>query len=278
MAFPREIARPTTLMELRPLLQRGALPLAGGALTFNRLQAQAELVADVSGIEALRRVIDHDSGLTLGGAVMLGALLEMPAVPTALRQTLTRVVSPHVLNHTSIAESLTGRSHPLMREWLTALAALDAGVEVYHAAHDARTCVSIDALLAGEADTGAIIGLFLPRLQAGQALAAAQVSRTPADVPIVNVAVLVTLEPDGRVQQASAALGGVSPALVLNVALHGLSGSPLSEAAISAAAEEAASAFAPPDDYLGSSAYRREMGRVLTARVLQDSQRQLAQG
>lgn len=276
MAFPREIARPTTLAELRALLQRGAQALAGGALTFNRLQAQAELVADVSGIEELRRVIDHDSGLTLGGAVMLGALADLPAAPSALRQVLTRAVSPHVLNHASISESLTERSHPLMREWLTALAALDAGVEVYHAAHDARTWISIDALLAGDADGGVIIGLFLPRLQAGQALSVEQVSRTPADVPIVNVAVLVTLEPDGSVQQASAALGGVSPALVATVALHGLSGSPLSEPAITSAAEEAVSGLTPPDDYLGSSAYRREMGRVLTARALRDCQRLLS--
>jgi CO/xanthine dehydrogenase FAD-binding subunit len=208
--------------------------------------------------------------LRIGGAVTLGALLGRDDLPAALKASLTRCMSPHVLNGASVGESLLFRAHPLLREWLTALVALGAAAEVIDAARGAahrerRLLLTADARLEREV----ITALLLPPFGAQSALETAHVARTPADAPIVNAAACVHFDDSGHVRSAMAALGGVTTEPVVGHVLGSLSGWPLNAETARGAAEEVAAHVSPPDDYLGSSEYRQAMAAVCLARALE---------
>jgi carbon-monoxide dehydrogenase medium subunit len=95
-------------------------------------------------------------------------------------------------------------------------------------------------------------------------------SRSAEDKPLVGVAALLALDPEnGRCRDARIALGGAAPtAMRAGGAEKALSGEALSDGAIRAAAEAAASAADPLSDLMGTADYRREMVRVWVRRLL----------
>jgi len=95
-------------------------------------------------------------------------------------------------------------------------------------------------------------------------------SRSAEDKPLVGVAALLALDRDtGRCREARIALGGAAPtAMRAGGAEKTLRGEALSDGAIRAAAEAAASAADPLSDLMGTADYRREMVRVWVRRLL----------
>jgi CO/xanthine dehydrogenase FAD-binding subunit len=175
-----------------------------------------------------------------------------------------------VLNGASVGEGLLFRVHPLLREWWTALVALGAAAEVVDpqrglAHRDRRLLLTADPRLQHDL----ITALLLLPFGAQSALGVAHVARTPADAPIVNVAVCVHFDEAGKVRSAMAALGGVAESPVTGHVLGSLSGWPLNAETAQAAAEEVAAHLSPPDDYLGSGEYRQAMAAVCLARALE---------
>ncbi len=95
--------------------------------------------------------------------------------------------------------------------------------------------------------------------------------RQAMDIAIVGVAVLVRFTPQDPVcHDVRIVLGAVAPTpLRVRAAEEVLSGVPLTEERIAAAAQRAAQAARPIDDTYSSAWYRREMVAVLTRRALQ---------
>ena len=93
-------------------------------------------------------------------------------------------------------------------------------------------------------------------------------------IAVVNVAIVLTMNGD-KVEKASIALGSVAPT-VFNATKseHFLHGQELDGETIDSAADLAAQASNPIDDIRGTAAYRKQMVKVLTARLLT----QLAKG
>ncbi|MFN8380029.1 MAG: FAD binding domain-containing protein [Anaerolineae bacterium] len=271
MTMPTQYDRPHSLSEALALAaQPGALALAGGALAFGQMSVPYEHIVDLQGVPELKVVESSDVGLRIGSAVMLSALLAREELPAALKTSLTRAISPNILNGASVGESLLLRAHPLLREWFACLIALGAAAETIDPARgpnhrERHLLLTATSRLEHEVITTLVLPPFGPRVGLGTA----QVSRTPADASIVNAAACVHFDEAGKVSSAMAALGGVSDAPVEGHALGSLSGWPLNHETAEAAAEEIAEHLMPVGDYLGSAEYRRAMAAICLARALE---------
>lgn len=283
MVNPKHYIRPQTLEEAVELASKvGAVAVAGGALTLNTLDLPYETVVDLQDLQSFK-VIERRAGvLFVGGAVMLQAAVESPEVPGALKQALTRSIPLNVRGGASIGESLLTRE-PL-GEWLAALIVLDARIE--HAGYDDKPGQlslrdqPVDEFVEfvyrhGYRYQGVISGLHIPPLPAHTAVETAFVARTPADKPIVNAAVALTVNERGKIAVATAALGGVSALPILRLPLNPLLGRKLGGGDVSGLAEWIEQHAHPTSDYLGSYEYRVEMAKTLTLRALRGCMAQL---
>ncbi|NWG17597.1 MAG: FAD binding domain-containing protein [Chloroflexi bacterium] len=272
MATPKVYHRPTTLTEaLQLAVQPGSAALAGGAITFNRLDAPMDVFIDLQAVPELNRIERHEGGWLVGGACRLEQIVELAGLPQTLRRALTRAVPVNLRNGASAAESLLRPAYS--GEWVAALAALDAGVRRALTGGQTETfSITETTLVDGGGRSlaeGIITGLFIPALKAGEALEAAFVARTPADAPIVSAAAFVRLDGRGLVETAFVALHGASAAPALNVHLPVLQGRALDKSAVETAARLVVEDISPAGDYRGSAAYRAEMASVLTRRALE---------
>lgn len=273
MATPKVYHRPTTLAEaLQLAVQPGSAALAGGAAAFNRLDAAMDIFIDLQAVPELNRIERQEGGWLVGGACRLEQIVELAGLPETLRRALVRAVPVNLRNGISAAESLLRPAY--FGEWVTALAALDAGV--WRALPGGQTetfSITETALVEGGGGRrlaeGIITGLFIPALKAGEALEAAFVARTPADAPIVSAAAFVQVDGRGSVETAFVALHGVSAAPALNIHLPVLQGQTLDEPSIAAAARLAVEGISPMSDYRGSADYRAAMASVLARRALE---------
>ncbi len=266
MAKPTTYYRPKTLTEAIALThQSGAIPLAGGALELG--SDAPEVLIDVQDVPELRRVEQSAAGATFGAAVALQTLLAWPELPHALRRALSRAVPLNLRDNISVGESLRLWRTPMLREWITALLAHDAGIELVNDEAE-RSWDNMISLMADQRlDQGFITGIDIPALREGEALGAAYVARTPADAPIVNAAAFVTVDASRRVGSAFVFVCGASAEQFTQVRLP-LIEHPLDEANIASAAKAAAPMLDPVGDQLGSAEYRREMARVVIGRAL----------
>ena len=193
----------------------------------------------------------------------LQAVLDDPASPQLLRQTLAGVLPWQTRNETTVNRAL--RATRIAPEWVAALLALGATVEVE--GEEGSMEIPLKDRIAEKGD-GSLVALRVPALADGMRSGAAQVARTPAGAPIVTAFAVVDLE-DGVVQEARVALAGVWPeAAGLAEAPADLAGGPLDGERIQAVAEAVAEEADPPDDFLGSAEYRRAMAEVLARRAL----------
>lgn len=271
VANPTQYYRPRTLDEAVMLAgQPGTLAIAGGALAFGQMSLSYERIVDLQEVPELKAVESGAAGLRIGAALSLSALLERDDLPDALKASLTRAISPNILNGASVGETLLLRDHPLLREWHAALIALGAAAETADPARGPSHRERHLLLTANpKLEHVVIIALLLPPFGPRIGLGAAHVSRTPADAPIVNAAACVHFDEAGKVISAMAALGGVSAEPVTGYVPGSLSGWPLNAETAQAAAEEIAKHLTPPGDYLGSSEYRQAMAAVCLARALE---------
>jgi carbon-monoxide dehydrogenase medium subunit len=193
--------------------------------------------------------------------------LEHQDCPPPLRTTLTGALSWQARNEVSIRRSLT--SPRTATQWLTTLLALGATVTVED--DDGQTEVPLETVVQRKAQ-GRIASLHVDvqDLQWG----AANVSRTPADEPIVLAVAVVATDGD-KVRDARVALAGVWPEPVrLARAPAQLAGGSLNQQTIQTVAKAVRDEVAPKADFLGSEEYRRTMAGVLTHRALEGCLRQ----
>ncbi len=247
----REYYRPKTVQEALELLARDGLktlPLAGGTV-LNRPSPEPCAVVDLQelgldGMEVKGHVFQ------VGATVTLEALLGVPQIPAALRQAIRQEANYHIRQVASVAGTLVsadGRS-----PFASALLALDASLQIRQLASEEETSLGDWLPLRRQQERGRLIVSVKFPLNAS--LAYESVARTPADVPIICVA--LARWPSGRTRLA---LGGFGDAPRL--ALDGPE---------AAGAEQAArAAYSQAGDEWASAEYRAEMAAVLTRRCLQ---------
>ncbi len=112
----------------------------------------------------------------------------------------------------------------------------------------------------------------LPRLPTGTGFAVEELARRHGDFAIVLIIAAIHQNPDGNADVVRLAAGGVDATPVrLHDAEAALSGGRLDDSSIEAAAAAAADTVHPADDVHGSSAYRLDTTRVLTARAIRQA-------
>ena len=193
----------------------------------------------------------------------LQAVYEAPDSPALLRRTLSGTVTWQQRNETTIERAL--RLSNLAPQWVAALLAWGATATFL----DGQEELLADFLRRRREQRGELAAIHLPSNVPGRAWGESHVARTPADPPIV-AAIAVVDWVNGAVHQAHLALTGVWRVPVQLAESAGvLVGGPLNDEQIEQVASSLRQEIAPPDNFLGSADYRREMAAVLTRRALE---------
>lgn len=237
-------SRPKTLDEALALLaQPNASPLGGGTLLS---QGEADSVHAVDlqllSLESLRV---NGNNLELGATLTLQSLLESDHCPEALKSALKLEAPLNIRNSATVAGTLVscdGRS-----TFASVLLALDAKITIIS---DQSSVIGLGEFLPLR-PRGLITSIILPL---NVKLAFEYVSRTPADKPIVCVA--LAQWNSGRTRLA---VGGFGKSPML--AMDGTSSDDLATAARNAFHEAT-------DDY-GSAEYRMDVASTLAKRCLE---------
>lgn len=239
--------RPNTLDEALTLLtQPNTLPLGGGTL-LSQPQADSVQVVDLQGL-GLDSLVKSGNTLELGATLTLQTLLESEHCPAALKSALKLEAPLNLRNSATVAGTLVscdGRS-----TFATVLLALDTRLEIRDSVDTSRVS-SLGEFLPLR-PRGLITSITIPL---NLKLAFEYVSRTPADKPIVCVA--LAQWNSGRMRVA---VGGFGKSPML--AMDGTSTDDLATAA--------RNAFHEATDEFGSAEYRMDVASTLAKRCLEN--------
>jgi carbon-monoxide dehydrogenase medium subunit len=272
---PFAFARPRSLDEAVGLLAgtADAKVLAGGQslvpLLSMRLAAPSMLV-DINALPDLDHVTCDDDGVRVGALARHSAVLADEAarrVQPLLALALSHVAHATIRNRGTTVGSLAHAD--AAAEMPVVLRLLGGSLDVV--GPDGRRTIAADDLFAGPMECTLAPGeiaveAFFPALATGTGVAFEEVARRHGDYALVGVAALVSVD-DGRVTSARAGYLSVSdvPAVVdVTDALDGA----VDDDSLTRAAEAALAELEPAADIHATRAYREQLVRVLTARVL----------
>jgi carbon-monoxide dehydrogenase medium subunit len=260
-----EYHQPTTLDEALKLLRRTSVktvPLAGGTSLVPAATRDVQAVVDLNalGLSYIKTsAAARDFGsLDIGATTTLQTLVDHEAVRTYADGTLVTAILDSASRHTREAASLAGSivAAPGNSPLFTALLALEARLIVRAARSTREEEVALPYWT--PQPRSLILRITLPALSAKTYAAYEKVARTPADQPIVCVAVRATADQD-QLRDIRLALGGVAEKPIVITRPAG---------SIDELAQLAVSTVTPGDDYFASADYRREMVGVLASRAL----------
>lgn len=274
---PFEYHRPTSVDEaLTVLADVGAdgKVLAGGQslvpVLNMRLAAPGHLV-DINRLAELAYVRTGPDGVRLG-ALARHADVERDeeaygAVPL-LRQAISNVAHPTIRNRGTTLGSIV-HADP-SGEAPAVLTLLGGSVELARA--DGQRSVPAAEFFVGPLESALRPGelaveAYFPRPPARSGTAWREVSRRHGDYALCGVGVLVTLDPDLRVEACRAAFISVGPTPVLVDLTDAIAGQPYSGVDWDAAATAARDGIDPEDDIHATATYRRHLAGVLLARA-----------
>jgi CO/xanthine dehydrogenase FAD-binding subunit len=253
--------RPQTIDEALTLLSRSiphTVPLGGGTL-LSRAKPDSVEVVDLQSL-GLDQITEQGKNLEIGATATLQSLLEHRDCPAALRSAVKLEAPLNLRNAATVAGTLVtcdGRS-----TLTTALLALDAKLTIIALPQGSN---GAERRMNASATKGSMesLGDFLPLRREGlitrltiplQArLAFEYVARTPADTPIVCVA--LAQWPSGRARLAAGGYGAAP-----RLAMDGTEASGLDVAA--------RNAFHDANDDWGSAEYRMDVAATLANRCL----------
>ncbi|HXT53069.1 MAG TPA: xanthine dehydrogenase family protein subunit M [Candidatus Eisenbacteria bacterium] len=276
-----KLFRPHSLEEAlsqRAEYGRDALPIAGGQSLLVMLRNKLidpKVLLDLEPLGELRDLQPRADGISIGAMTTFFDLISSADVHKAspiLAEAAAKVGSTAIRNLGTIGGNLChnepGADLP------PALLALDASVELR--SRKGTRKVPLTEFFQGYFETAVeadeiLSRVDIPTLPQGACGAYIKHSISPEDLAIAGVAVV--LVPDGKnpvsARELRIGLGGVSPvplrALKAEAALNGRA---LTDDAIRAAAEIAASEAEPMSDPHSSADYRRKMIKVLVRRAL----------
>lgn len=201
--------------------------------------------------------------LVVPADTLLQAVYESPLTPKLLRESLGSPTTWQLRNETSVRKAIL--SPQLAPRFIAALLALCTTAEF------GDTELPLEKYLRrAEKRPEMLVALHIPTAVPGRVWAEKHVSRTPADEPIVSVRAVVDIA-DGTVASARLAFTGAfrEHARVAEKAAELLRGKSLTDDTIAAAAQAASEEVSPPDNFIGSAEYRRELVKILTRRALE---------
>ena len=247
-----EYHRPSTVEEALKLLRRKrpqTRPLGGGTV-LSAPSAEAVAAVDLQDL-GLNRISLRGQNLHIGATATLQALLDTEGIPPALAAAMRHEATYNLRQAATVAGSLVaadGRS-----PFACAMLALDAKLDM-QPGDEKMSCGEVLALRADKL-RGRLITKITISTQT--ALSYQYVSRTPADLPIVSIA--LAQWPSGRTRLAVGGFGAAS-----RLALDGRDNSGLAEALENAIAEAG--------DQWASAEYRLDAGRALLTRAVAELQ------
>ncbi len=252
--------------------------LAGGQslvpIMAFRLSRPGHLV-DINGVEALDRIVVDGNKLRIGACIRHAAFYD-PVADGPLGALLSDVVR-HIAHHPirtrgTFCGSLA-HADPAS-EWCLVAAALDAEIVAISkrgtrtiAARDFFAGIMSTALEADEL----LVEAELPILPADTQFGFSEFSRRPGDFAIA-MALVTYRSRDGVMSEPRVAVGGAeaNPRRIAE-AEAALKGRKPSQEAFRAAADAAARAVEPLEDFSISADYRRDLVRTLTRRALESA-------
>jgi carbon-monoxide dehydrogenase medium subunit len=271
-----EFVRPGSLAEALEALAANAdaKVLAGGQslvpLLSMRLAAPAMLV-DINGIAELAHVTSDGSGVRVG-ALARHAEVEADAdarrVQPLLSQALRLVAHPTIRNRGTTVGSIV-HADP-SGEMPVVISLLDGRVTA--ASSGGTRDIAAAELFRGPMESSLrhdeiAVEAFFPALADDAGVAFDEVSRRHGDYALCGVAAQVGVE-DGQVASVRAGYLSVGDVPAVVDLTPAFAGGELTESALSDAAELALAEVTPEDDIHASAAYRRQLVRTLTRRVV----------
>ena len=280
-----EFTRPGDLPEALQALAQGGrvVPIAGGTnimVNLKRTPLDADLVVDLTGLEALKPISVNNGSIRLGAGVTFAELLEWRpggAVQGLMHPMCAAFAGPLIRNLATVGGNVCDAS--AAADISPPLLALNAAVELESAVRGRRT-LPLQEFFQGVRRTARrpdelLTAIEFPCPAEDERWFYYKLGKRKADaISIVSVAMTVRLE-QNKVEQARIALGAVAPVAMRTPETESLlRGETLNEAVINAAAATAAGESRPIDDFRATGAYRRQMVEALVRRGLEDISRQ----
>jgi len=286
---PFAYRRPATLQEALETLagEQHAKVLAGGQslvpLLSMRLAAPTMLV-DINGLPDLDTVEVTRGGIRLGALSRHAAVLADIGVRRAqplLTQALEYVAHATIRNRGTVVGSLV-HADPAA-ELPMVLRLLGGSVEVASAS-GSRT-IAADDLYVGPMESSLrpdeiAVAAYFPALADDAGAAFAEVSRRHGDYALCGVGAVVRRSGDSVVEARAGYLSVADVPTVVDLTgcLAGAVDDESLALGMAAAGEAALGALDPADDIHASAAYRAQLVKVLTARVLREAYDRAGQG
>ena len=254
-----------------------AKPLAGGqslipAMNFRLARPRA--LVDLNRIAELSYIRSAKGGTTIGAMTRQRAVEQSDVVARGaplLAEAMPAIAHPQIRNRGTIGGSLA-HADP-SAELPAVMLALDAAFRARSVTGE-RT-IPASEFFKGMLETALapdelLVEIGLPPMPDRSGTAFLEVARRHGDYALVGIAVVVTLDGQGRCKAARIALLSVGDGPVLAVeAGKTLTGQVPSAEMVRAAADAAATRDVdPPSDIHASAAYRRRLVAVLTRRAL----------
>lgn len=271
--------RPQSAEDAARLLAAATGPariLAGGTDLIVQMRAgmvEPDLVVDIKAIPGLRDIVPEAGGFRIGAAVPNAALAEHAGLAAAwpgVVEGANLIGSTQVQGRATMAGNLCNASPAA--DAVPALVAAGAVVRIAGPS-GTRDC-PVAEIPAGPGKTTLgqgefIASIFLPAQPARAADAYLRfIPRTEMDIAVASAAVNLVLDAEGRVQEASVALGAVAPTVrLVEAGARALIGTRLEEPALAALAEAARAACSPIDDKRGTVEFRTHVAGVLARRA-----------
>jgi CO/xanthine dehydrogenase FAD-binding subunit len=262
----------------RRLTDAGGRLIAGGTDVIPQMQAgrlQADRLIDLSRVTELSYIEPKNGSIHIGGLTNYMKLINSPllqAEAPLLVQAAELVGAVQTRYRGTLGGNIANASPA--GDTLPPLLALDAAVTLVSVAGE-RTLPLAD-LLQGPGKTAVALNevihhVSFDRLPANATSIFLKLgNRRGMAIAVVNVALLLQLDQAKRVEEVRIALGAVAPTPIRCPQAEAvLTGQPLTETLIDAAAASAAHECAPIDDVRASAGYRRQMVKVLVCRGLQ---------
>ncbi|GAB2884694.1 FAD binding domain-containing protein [Nocardioides pacificus] len=272
---PFAYARPATLEEALHTLANSpdAKVLAGGQslvpLLSMRLAAPSTLV-DINAVPGLDHVSADADGVRVGALARHAAVLAHPGarrVQPLLALALDNVAHATIRNRGTTVGSIAHAD--AAAEMPVVLRLLGGSLEV--ASVNGRRTIPAEELFFGPLESTLhhdeiAVEAFFPALAPGAGVAFEEIARRHGDYAMCGVAAVVRLEGDTLVEARAGYLSVCDVPTVVDLTADLAGG--VTDASLAAAGETALAQLDPGDDIHGTAAYRAQLARVLTARVL----------
>lgn len=282
---PFQYLAPTTLSEVISLLAKykdEAKVIAGGTdlvVQMRKRTVMPQYIVDITGIPGLDYIrYDAKQGLTIGALTTIRALeksTDLWQMYPILSQAACKLGSVAIRNVATVGGNLCN-AMPIA-DTAQALLALSAKVRIL--GPEGERIIPLEDFFAGVGKTSLKIGELLVEIQVPvplpnmKGLYLKHLTRGAIDLPIVNVTVLITLEPEDKVcKDIRIVLGSVaSTPIRARKAEEIMRGKRFDEDLINRTAQAASDEAHPrPGSIRASVEYKKEMIKVFTRQIIKE--------